>query len=263
MHERRNSRRTPLAIATVCIALAISGAARAVETEPPDVAVNPVTGLVETVDVWIRDGEDTEVRHTVHLNERKQINALISTASADDLGPRIAIDVAGDTMVVWWRAGMAGNPSQVFVRTLDLDPFDPSGSQWSDEALVSGSRDNAFGPELTYFKGEMWTSYETTVPGLTGIVVGRITFDRAPFGMKQLGSSTLLGGSADALIESDTTDNLWVSWIEDDQYVGWREYDPTYACWTAPQSIDYSVIGVAGAREAIADIVAGSTPTCP
>ena len=89
----------PLAV----IAAIVLTTAVASIVDPPDVSVNTVSGLIETVDAaW--SGTNYNVRSTQVTSAGEQLSSTILTANtANDVDPRLTISPSGDVLVAWWR----------------------------------------------------------------------------------------------------------------------------------------------------------------
>ncbi len=94
------SPRSILAVSAAGLLCAAAYAATAIVVDPPDLKINAVSGLIETVDAtW--SGSNYNVRYTVVSTSGQQSSTLFLTSvPANDLDPRIAISSGGDAWVV-------------------------------------------------------------------------------------------------------------------------------------------------------------------
>lgn len=219
-----------------------------VASDPPDSAINPVSGNIETTDsVW--NADSYQVRHVIHLGDRNGRDVFnVSTDRLDDNGPRLAISDEGDTWVVWWRESEL---DEVLIRKREY-----SSGEWLDEQFVSSRSEGGRNPEIVWDGSHPWIVHEGDAAAGTSIIVSDIHDDPNPVGSAVVLSTTGYGGDLDSLIHCDG-DHLWVSWIDGAAYVGWSEYDRQTEMWESPSFEEYANGGVEAARERIRDSVVG------
>jgi len=195
--------------------------------DPPDLASNPVTGWVESVDIATDSGD--RVRHAedgpTALGGSDQ---LISTDAG--ISPRIACRADGQTWIVWWRDA---DPDQVHFRYRDA-----STSAWSDEGLVSESNEPGRHPELVIDGTTTWVAFETDDGLDTGVSVRAVTDSPEPFDTQVTIATTDFDGDVAVMIHAELG-HLWVTWVDSPDDVGWSEYDHTGDIWALPQYEPY------------------------
>src|SRR5262245_47468801 len=94
----RNVIRPLAVIAAVVVTTAVTPV-----VDPPDVCLNGVTGLIETVDAsW--SGSNYNIRSTqVSLTGEQLSSTVLTSNAANDVDPRVVVTPSGDALVVWWR----------------------------------------------------------------------------------------------------------------------------------------------------------------
>ncbi len=222
----------------------------ALAVDPPDSAVNPVSGYVETTDATLSSG-NYEVRHTVNPGQGQdpQVTTLTS-ASADDLDPRLVISTAGDTWVVWWRDEAS---RKVLVRKRTY-----STGAWDAERQVGNSSESGRRPRIVHDGTNPWVAYENTAGGGgTKIIVQKITDGSDPIPTGTVLSTTTYGGDLAVVIRSESS-HLWVAWVDSSTHVGWSQYTYATQTWTAAAYESYASDSVAAARARIRTTVLGS-----
>jgi hypothetical protein len=233
--------------ALAVVSLLACAAGPSLAEDPPDSDVNPQTGSIETVDSVESTGQ-SDVRHAVDPGQGgPRVLEILTTSTLDDLSPRIAIDTDGDSWVVWWREGTT---DEVLYRVRDLGT-----GTWSAEQTISDTEDDSRNPEIALDDTSVWVVFEARHSGGTDLVVTSGGMDDpSPFpGLTVLGTSALSSG-VDVLLHSESG-HLWVSWIDDGDDVGWREYDYASESWLSAAYESYAQDDVSSARERIRDSV--------
>lgn len=231
-----------------CVAVLVLIVATVVMSgDPPDSKLNPGTGYIETVDsVW--GGSRYDVRHTLDKEGQPSESGWVSTNTDDDLGPRIEIDSADDTWVVWWRDKTT---DEVWFRSRDVSTGD-----WGNERRASSSTESSRNPEIVHDGTDTWVVFEFDDSGDTGIGVLAIVDEPAPMGSRKKLATAIYTGSVDARIHYESS-HLWVSWVDDSDDVGWSEWDYTSESWSSTDYEDYSADSVSDARGRIRTDILG------
>ncbi len=205
-------------------------------SDPPDSAVNPRSGYIETVDSFLSAGQ-YDVRHTITWGSG-QVTQSFGSEAADDVGPRLVIGPEGDTWVVWWRDGV---PRQVFVQKRTY-----STGTWGPERQVGDPSESCSHPSIVLDGAQPWVAHEATDTSGRYIAVGAIQDDPVP--MPGLRIATIsYSGETDVKIDSESG-HLWVTWIDSATDVGWCEYDHVTGIWSAPGYESYADDSVSAAR---------------
>lgn len=214
--------------------------------ELPDSEVNPVSGAIESVESLTAGGV-TNIRHSIDPGQgAPSVSILLSNQSAPDRSPRIAIRSDGVPGVVWWRDDTSGT---VLLRTR-------ADGTWDDPIEVSGSGDDARDPEIVAVGTSLWVAFEVDLPGGgTAVEVRRVQEDPNPIVM--IRSPVEYAGDLDTLIHF-ALGELWVTWVESDDEVGWSVYDATSDTWSMPSYESYAADSVEDARDRIRAEVTGS-----
>lgn len=217
-------------------------------SDPPDSEVNPVTGHIETTDSFSDEGL-INVRHTDNPGGSLRKNViLLSAASQDDLDPRVTISDDGDTLVAWWRDG---DNDVVLCRKRSY-----SSGSWSSEWQVSEVDENGRNPEIVNDDSRAWVAYEIDDPNGTSIGVNAIADEPNPIGSLAILRTTSWAGDVGVLIDFDSG-HLWVTWVDDDSFIGWSEFDYSSNTWPSPSYEAYEGDKVENARESIRTTVLG------
>jgi len=223
----------------VCAAIGLATVA-AFGVDPPDLEINTLTGLVETVDAtW--SGSNFNVRYSVINGAGSLTSTVILTAnSADDLDPRIAINPGGNAYVVWWRD--AATDKIVFrKRTLAT-------GAWGAEQAVGLSNESSSRPRIAIASGSPWVAYQIQGPRTRNIGVQIIDDSPEPF--RTILGTTSFGGDLDVQINS-VAGHLWVTWVDSAQRVGYAEYAFDKRVWLPTGYESFSSDSLAEARTRI------------
>jgi hypothetical protein len=211
--------------------------------DPPDSAVNPQSGYIETTDsAW--DRSRYIVRHVTDPGaggDRRV--ASLSSSEADDLSPRLATSAAGDTWVVWWRDGEI---CQVLARKRSHDS-----GRWAGETPLSDKAESSRYPEIVHDGSRAWVVFEFDASGgETGVGVNSVIDEPNPIPVRQKLAQTDFAGDLDTSIHFDSG-NLWVTWVDSASDVGWCAYDHSSETWEAPGYESYATDTVEEARARI------------
>jgi hypothetical protein len=213
---------------------------------PPDSALNPRNGAIETTDSsWA--ASNFNVRHVIHPGQgQSPIVFDVSTHQADDPDPRLTISPSGDTWVTW-RRNVA--TSQVLIRKRTF-----STGTWSEEQVVSASGESGTRPRIVHDGTNPWVVYLAPATGGTAVETARIIDDGPdPFG-RVVVATTSYTGDLDVQIDAEAG-HLWVSWIDSDSDVGWCQYDYGTSTWSSPSYESYVDDSVSEARSRISAMV--------
>jgi hypothetical protein len=217
--------------------------------DPPDSKVNPASGKIETVDALVSES-DLLVRHIIdHGQGEPQEVTYLTNNSVDDLSPKLEINASGDSWVVWWRDAAT---DQIFYRKRDY-----SSGNWSSEVALSDSTESSRNPEIVNDGTDAWVAFEFDDIGGTTIVVGIIKDEPDPFGNRTSLGTTTYSGSLDTLIHYKSG-NLWVTWIDSADEVGWSQYDYANETWSTVNYESYGDDTVPAARARIRTEVLGN-----
>jgi len=218
-------------------------------TDPPDSAVNPQSGYIESVDALVSSG-NLNVRFTLDPGPgHSTSSAMLTSNTADDDAPRLEISASGDTWVVWWRN--TGTP-QIRVRK-----HTHATNTWGSDRLASSSSEASRRPELVLSDGTPWIAYEVLSGSSTSVAVLAIEDEPQPIGVRTVLRTTTFGGDVDTQIHA-LTGHLWSTWVDDATHVGWSEYDATNEAWSNPSYESFANDSVAAARGRIASSVTGN-----
>jgi hypothetical protein len=197
--------------------------------DPPDAAVNPETGVVETVDAPVGAGELSQVRHVSGNGMPKKVTILAPPARNN--APRIAISAGGEAWVVWWRSNQG--LGRVVFRTR------PAGEgPWADERPVGPPEEDGRFPSVAHDGSRGWIAYAVLQPA--GAPAGSAAAV-AIFGGDEPnpypGGREILAFTASAEPEPQVTaevGKLWVTWLDGPDRVGWCRRDAATGAWDAP-----------------------------
>lgn len=198
------------------LTLAFAGSA-----SPPDSEFNPALGVIETVDATtVTSGY--EIRLTTDQGPGQPTKSvLLSTSPLDDLDPRIATDATGGAWVAWWRDGQT---DEILLRRR------MARGAWSAEFLVSEKGEDSRSPSIAFDGQRGWIAYCIHGPESVSIAV-RSGDGAVPWPSRQILHSTYFGGNVEPEIYAKNG-KLWVTWIESQNSLGWREYDYATQKWS-------------------------------
>jgi hypothetical protein len=238
--------RTVLRASVGCLLCLLPGLALA--SDPPDSAMNPRNGSIETADShWAGNG--FIVRHAINPGRgQSPIVFDVSTDQGGDPDPRLAIGSNGDTWVTWRRSTPT---SQVLIRKRIY-----STGTWSEERLASASGEIAVRPRIVHDGANPWVAYLVPATGGTAVETVRIIDDGPdPFGPTVV-STTSYTGDLDVQINAESG-HLWVTWVDSASTVGWCTNDYGTSTWSSPSYESYTGESVAAARVRITTTVLG------
>jgi hypothetical protein len=243
--EARTEKRWIMGFAVLLAVLTCVGAAA---ISLPDPKLNPSGNAIEIAEsVW--NGTNFDVRLVVFsLGEGipSQVTSL-SGHPADDLDPRMVIGADGSADVVWWRDGAT---DEVVARRRSA-----ADRTWSAERRLTDPFQDARNPSIAKFWGTLWVAFERSSAYGTEIVVGVINDEPDPIACDVL-ATTSFAGRVEVRIHA-LGGHLWVSWIDGPADLGWSEFDPASATWSAPQ-FEPLTGGVQAARDRVRDQVTGN-----
>ncbi len=233
----KSGKRLRVGVSALCALVGVLSFA----ADPPDAAVNPQSGLVEVVDsVFANRG--LHIRHTTILGSGRLGSELLTSASARDSDPRLAIAPNGDTLVTWSRST---NPPQVLVMTRSY-----ATQTWSAEQVISDPSQASRHPRIVYDGTQAWVAYEADTGGATSIDVAGGGDYPAPWPEGAPVASTTFTGNRDLTMSSETG-HLWVTWVDANTTVGWVAYDSVSRTWSWPKYESYANDSVSAARARI------------
>jgi hypothetical protein len=229
--------------AVVTIAVA---SATAFGVDPPDARVNPVSSLIETVDAaWY--GNNYNVRYTATTIDGAQTTSyFLTTHTANDVDPRIAIAANGDTAVVWWRDLAADTVlyrKQSFTTGL-----------WSAERLAGTAGQSNSHPRVNYANGKFWVAFQIQNPKNRSVAAQVI--DDTPEPITAIVATTTFSGDLDIRLHAESG-HLWLTWIDSNSYVGYSEYIYGSQYWAIPAREPFSAGGVLAALARVRSRILG------
>ena len=236
-------------VARTCTALALAASAcwAAFAVDPPDVRINPATGMIETVDAtW--SGSNYEVRHTV-ANAKGEVfsSSLLSSNALNDLDPRIALSSSGDAYVAWWRDA---GPSVVVYRSRA-----GTTGRWGAERGVGLAAASNSRPRLASDGVHVWVAYQSLSSKERTINAQIIDDDPEP--VRTVVATTAYPGDLDVQFPAEVG-YLWVTWIDTNARVGYSEYLADKGFWTIPAYESFASDSVGAARARIRGRILGS-----
>lgn len=228
-------------IAAIVLASAVTPYA-----DPPDLSVNVVSGLIETVDV-VWTGSNYNVRCTQVTPTGEQVSSSVLTANtANDVDPRIAIASNGDVLVVWWR-DLATDTVIYRKRAL-------VSGVWGAEHAVGAAYESGSHPRVAYADGKAWVTYQIQNAKTRSIGAQIIDDDPEPF--RSIVVTTSYTGSLDVQLKSESG-HLWITWIDSASRVGYAEYIYGKQLWSVPAYESFAADSAAAARARVRDRVLG------
>ena len=214
--------------------------------EPPDSELNLVTGYIESVDAPADTG--SLVRHVEDAGQggSRTVTTISSQAAR---GPRIAVQVDGDTWTVWWQ-DLAVDEVRFTVRDL------ASGS-WSTEKLVSDPTEDSRYPKIVHADDDStaWIAYQIASGSETQVAAVGISDSPEPFGRTVIATTTATG-MLDLEVHAEQG-NAWVTWVDTQNEVGWSAWDAASGSWGLAAYESYAGSDVATARATIRATVLG------
>ena len=228
--------RTSWILATVGLA-----AAAQIAVDPPDVELNPATGLIEAVDAtWA--GNNYNVRFTEGTAAGEMTFSLsLTTHPANDLDPRIACTAKGDVVVVWWR-DLTTDAIIYRKRTLGVGGVVAREADGSRRTKAEAARGSS-----TWAARRGWPiRFRRPDRGRVGAQV--IEDDSEP--TRTIVATTAYTGNLDIQLTYESG-HLWITWIDSASRVGYSEYNPTTLLWAAAAVESYAPDSIAAARARI------------
>jgi hypothetical protein len=236
------ARRSVISIAAVALATCV-----VLAVDPPDLRLNPFSGLIEAVDAtW--SGANYNVRYTAADNTGViSQTSILTTNSANDLDPRISVGTNGDAFVAWWRDL---TPDAIILRKHTL-----ATGAWGPERTAGMTSENNSHPRLMYTGDKTWVAYQIQYTKSRGI--GAQIIDDDPEPIRCLLATTTYSGDLDVQISFESG-HLWVTWIDTSYRVGYAQYTSATGLWSTPSYESYASDSIAAARARIRDRVLGS-----
>jgi hypothetical protein len=229
------------AMRSYCMAAAVAfGSIAVAGVDPPDVRINGMTGLIETVDAtW--SGTNYNVRYTV-LDGAGQLasSQLVSTNPADDLDPRIVISGVGNAYVVWWR--------DVSTDLVVYRKRSVTTGAWTSERTVGLTTETNSRPRIVYAGDKAWVAYQ--IQSMKSRSVGAQVIDDDPEPMRSIVGTTSYNGNLDIQLQYEVG-HLWVTWIDTSSRVAYAQYDYSRRAWSVVGYESYAMDSIAAARSRI------------
>lgn len=228
------------------VAAIVLASAAALVVDAPDLRINPVSGVIETVDAtW--SGSNFDVRYTgVMPDGAKAEWLLLTTNAANDLDPRIETTPTGDVTVVWWRDASV---AKLVCRRRSFKT-----GVWEFEHFVGLATESNTRPRLIYAGDHLWMAYQVLNGKTRSVGVQIIDDDPEP--IRSIIATTSYTGDLDIRIEAQSG-HLWVSWIDSASLVGYSEFNVTTGSWSQPYRESYTDGMVVQARDRIRTRVLG------
>jgi hypothetical protein len=222
------------------IAAIVLTSAVAFGADPPDVRINNLSGLIETVDAtW--SGTNYNVRYTQVTSAGQQMTSTVLTVnSANDLDPRIAIAPNGDALVAWWR-DMATDAVVYRKRAFAT-------GAWTLEHAAGAANERNSRPRVVYAGDTPWVAYQIRNSMTRSVAAQIIDDDPEPF--RSIVATTSYGGDLDIQLNAEST-HLWVTWIDNGSNVGYSDYSDEQRLWSVPAHEPFASDSVSAARARI------------
>jgi hypothetical protein len=213
--------------------------------DPPDLRVNTVSGLIETVDAtW--SGSNFNVRLTEVTSAGQLTSSLLVTANAaNDLDPRVAVTPGGDALIVWWRDLMTD--ALVYRKRITATGV------WGPERLVGMLSESSSHPRLAY-ADKAWVAYEIKNKKDRSVACQVIDDDPEP--IRNIIATTSYTGDLDIQLNAESG-HLWVTWIDGPSRVVYAEYVYSRQLWNVPLQESDPEGSISAARERIRERVLG------
>jgi hypothetical protein len=232
----------PLAvIAAVVLASAVTPM-----VDAPDLCVNPISGLIETVDAaW--SGSNYNVRSMQVTPTGDQVSStVLSSNAANDVDPRVAVAPVGDVVVVWWR-DLASDAVLYRKRSLAT-------GVWGTEHAVGATYESNSRPRIVFADGTAWVAYQ--IQNSKNRSVGAQIIDDDPEPFRSIVATTSYSGLLEVQIKSESH-HVWITWVDSGSRVGYSEYDPTKLSWSVPAFESFAADSAPAARARIRARVLG------
>ena len=220
--------------------------AAAFGVDPPDLRINAVSGLIETVDAtW--SGSNYNVRYTqVTITGRQAASSLLTSNPSNDVDPRIANSPSGDVVVSWWR-DLATDAVVYRKRSFAT-------GAWSLERAAGLPNESSSHPRVVYADDKFWVAYQ--IQNSRSRSVGAQIIDDDPEPFRSIVATTGYTGDLDIEINAESR-HLWVTWIDNASNVGYAEYSYEKPLWSVPAREPFAADSVSAARSRIRDRVLG------
>lgn len=232
-------RRWFLPSAAVGVAIVLcADAAPALATDPIDLDLNPVTGLIEAVAVSSTDGDRLR-----HLEDPGQGDAVVDTfVSADPAADsRIAIKATGESWVVW---------QDEITSQIRYSYRDSTSRTWTLETTLSLPGEISGHPTVVHNGSETCVAYEIGLGAGRSVVATRIEDSPEPFPTRTILATTASAGELSLTLHAEAG-QVWLTWRDLPGLVTWSKYDRVNGSWTAPQ---VESIGVSPVSSALTEI---------
>ncbi len=222
------------------IAAIVLASVAAFAVDPPDVHINVMSDLIETVDAtW--SGSNYNVRYTQTTSAGEQTaSLLLTTNAANDVDPRIASSQNGDAAVVWWR--------DLSTDALLYRKHSFATGAWSAERAAGGAGQSNSHPRVLYAGDKPWVAYQIQNPKNRSVAAQII--DDTPEPITSVVATTPYSGDLDIRLHAESG-HLWLTWIDSSSYVGYAEYRYDSSYWTLPAREPYSAGAVSAALSRI------------
>jgi hypothetical protein len=225
------------------------GTAAALSVDPPDLEVNAVSGLIETVDAtW--SGSNYNVRYTVmNASGFQSTSQLLSTNTQDDVDPRIAINPTGNAYVAWWR--------DLSTDAVLYRKHNYTTGAWGAERAVGLATESNSRPRVLSGGGKIWVCYQ--IQNARSRSIGVQIIDDDPEPVRSVIGTTSYTGDIDLQIQYEAG-HLWVTWIDTASRVAYTEYSYDKRVWSSTAYEYYSGDSVDAARSRIRSRVLNYLP---
>jgi len=222
------------------VGLAAAAAAATMGVDPPDLRVNEISGLIETVDAtW--SGSNYNVRYTV-MNGAGVLSSSIflSVNAADDLDPRIIINGVGDAYVSWWRD--AAKDLVIYRKKTYATGV------WAPEHTVGLNTESNARPRVALAFGKAWVVFQVQNARSRSIAAQVIDDDPEP--IRSIVATTSYSGDLDVQAHSELN-HFWITWIDTSSRVGYSEYSADKRLWGMAGYESFASDSVSAARARI------------
>jgi hypothetical protein len=220
----------------------------ALAADPPDTAVNPVTGKITAVDTLVQSGVE-QVRCTTKISSSLREVDLLGHPDFNGHSPRITASPSGALFVTWWSDAPV---PQVLLAVQTYPDM-----TWSDPAILSDTSEISRNPQIVHDGTRAWVAY--TIDAGSGVSEIAVTAGDGgePWPGRGIVGETTFAGGVDLSLDTDGAGHLWITWIDSETAVGWTAYDDVTATWTTPTTESYANDSVEDARARIAATVTG------
>jgi hypothetical protein len=228
------------------IAAVVLASATVFGVDPPDARINPISSLIETVDTaW--SGNNYNVRYTAETTEGEQtISYFLTTNTANDVDPRIAISSNGDTAAVWWR--------DLPIDAVVYRKHSLTTGTWSAERVVGVAGKGNSHPRVIWANGKFWAAYQVQNPKNRSVAAQII--DETPEPIPAIVATTAYAGDLDIRLHVESG-HLWLTWIDSNSFVGYSEYLYSSQYWALPSREPFSAGGVVAALSRVRSRILG------